>query len=222
MRYSIFRRTLTASLLVIVTFVVARANCSNIRKVDFRNHTYALRESGFTEGTWLHVTNGRYEEPHENPVSVSFLYFQIVNIAFGDLNDDGKDEAAATAIYGSNSGSFYLTDTYVFGCVREKTRLIGILKQDRIEKDTGMDLQESVNNPMHIKSGVLYVTYGTEGNRPSPEFTTTFRYRVRRGKLRPTANLGSERTTDPTTHRIVWTRAAGACFITNLVRPRVL
>jgi hypothetical protein len=179
------RRTLTALLWLIASLVVARADCSNIRRVDFRDHTYPLRENGFTQGTeWLHVKNGRYEEPHENPISVSFLYFQIVGVAFGDLNRDGKEEAAATAIYGSASGSFHLTDTYVFGCVRNKIRLIGILKQDRIEKDTGMDLQESVTNPMHIKNGVLYITHGTEGNRPSPEFTTTFRYVVRRGKLR--------------------------------------
>ncbi|HEU5239977.1 MAG TPA: hypothetical protein VFU37_22785, partial [Pyrinomonadaceae bacterium] len=89
-----------------------------------------------------------------------------------------------TAIYGSNSGSFHLTDTYVFGCVRDQIRLVGILKQDRIEKDTGMYLQESVNDPMRIKNGVLYITHGTEGSRPSPEFTTTFRYVLRKGKLR--------------------------------------
>lgn len=179
-----FLKSLTISLLLFATIVVARGNCPNIRKVDFRNHTYPLRERGFTQGTeQLRVTNGRYEEPHDNPISLSFLYFQIVNVAFGDLNGDGKDEAAATAIYGSNSGSFYLTDTYVFGCVDGRIKLVGILKQDDIERDTGMALQESVNNPMTIKNGVLYITHGTEGNRPSPEFTTTFRYRIRRSKF---------------------------------------
>gem|GEM_PF-5648327 len=179
-----FLKSLTIAPLLFASMVVARGNCSNIRKVDFRNHTYPLRERGFTQGTErLRVTNGRYEEPHDNPISLSFLYFQIVNVAFGDLNGDGQDEAAATAIYGSNSGSFYLTDTYVFGCVDGRIKLVRILKQDNIEKDTGMDLQESVNNPMTIKNGVLNITYGTEGNRPSPEFTTTFRYRIRRGKF---------------------------------------
>src|SRR5687768_13174896 len=102
-----FRKSLTVSLFLVGSFVVAYGNCPNIRKVDFRNHTYSLRERGFTQGKeWLRVTNGRYEEPHENPISLSFLYFQVVNVAFGDLNGDAKDEAAATAIYGSNSGSF--------------------------------------------------------------------------------------------------------------------
>ena len=31
---------------------------------------------------------------------------------------------------------------------------------------------------------VVVTRYGTEGNRPSPEFTTTFRYRLRKGRLR--------------------------------------
>jgi hypothetical protein len=120
--------------------------------VDFRNHAYPLHERGFTQGTaWLRVTNGRYEEPHENPLSLSFLYFQIVNVSFGDLNGDGKDEAVVAAIYGSNSGSFYLTDTYVFGCVAGRIKVIGILKQDGIEKDSGMDLQESIRNLSGIR-----------------------------------------------------------------------
>lgn len=178
-----FLKSLTIAPLLFASIVVARGNCPNIRKSDFRNHTYPLRERGFTQGLeWLRVTNGRYEH-HEIPTSVSFLYFQIVNVAFGDLNGDGKDEAAATAIYGSNSGSFYLTDTYVFGCVAGRIKLVGILKQDDIEKATGMDLQESMNNPMTIRNGVLNITHGTEGNRPSPEFTTTFRYRIRRGQF---------------------------------------
>jgi hypothetical protein len=179
-----FLKFLTIAPLLFASMVVARGNCPNIRNVDFRNHTYPLRERGFTQGTErLYVTNGRYEEPHDNPISVSFLYFEIVNVAFGDLNGDGKNEAAVTAVYGSNSGSFYLTDTYVFGCVDGRIILVGILKQDDIEKDTGMYLQESANNPMIIKHGALNITYGTEGNRPSPEFTTTFRYRIRRGKF---------------------------------------
>ena len=182
--FSMFRHAFAAALFLMAFTFTVRGNCS-VRRIDLRNQTYPLRESGFTQGTeWLHVTNGRYEAPHENPISLSFLYFQIVTVAFGDLNRDGQDEAAVTAIYGSNSGSFYMTDTYVFGCVRDRVKLLGILKQDRIEKDTGMDLQESANHPMHIKNDVLYITHGTEGNRPSPKFTTTFRYVIRRGKLR--------------------------------------
>lgn len=177
------RNSLVLLCLLIPAGVIASPRCRSVRQADFRNLIYPLNESGFTNGTkWLRVIKGRYED-REIPTSVSCLYFQVTDVAFGDLTGVAKDEAAVVAIYGSNSGSFYLTDTYVFGCVAGRIKLIGILKQDGIEKDSRMDLQESISNPLAIKNGVLHITYGTEGSRPSPEFTTTFRYRIRKGKL---------------------------------------
>jgi hypothetical protein len=111
------------------------------------------------------------------------LYFDIADVVFGDLTGDGKDEAAVVAIYGSNLGSFLLTDTYVFGCVGGKVKLIDILKQSRIEKESEMLVHESIKKPVTIRNGILSVAYGTEGARPSPEFTTTFRYKVLGGNL---------------------------------------
>lgn len=180
-KYSVF----ILCLLVLAT-VAAYPKCRNVRDANLRNRIYPLKSSDFTENKteWLRVSNGRYED-RSKPTSVSFLYFQSVDIAYGDLTRDGVEEAAITAIYGSNSGSFFLTDTYIFGCVAGKIKLIGILKQERIEKDSGMDLQESVKQPLDIKNGVLYITNGTEGNRPSPEFTTSFGYKITKGKLVP-------------------------------------
>ena len=180
-RYSLF----ILALLVSATFV-AYPQCRNVRNVNLRNRVYPLKSSDLTQNKteWLRVSNGLYED-QTVPTSVSFLYFRIVDIAFGDLTGDEKEEAAVAAVYGSNSATFHLTDYYIFGCVAGKTKLIGILKQDRIEKDSGMDLQQSVENPLKIKNGVLYVTHGTEGNRPSPEFTTTFRYKIAKNKLVP-------------------------------------
>lgn len=180
-KYSFF-----ISCLLISTTVVAYPKCRSVWDANLRNRIYPLKSSDFTQNKteWLHVSNGRYED-HSEPTSVSFLYFEIVDIAYGDITGDGVEEAAVTAIYGSNSGSFFLTDTYIFGCVAGKIKLIGILKQDRIEKDSGMDLQESVKKPLEIKNGVLYITHGSEGNRPSPEFTAIFGYKIINGKLAP-------------------------------------
>ncbi len=58
----------------------------------------------------MRVSKGRYGDRSE-PTSLSFLYFEVADIVFGDLTGDGKDEAAVVAIYGSNSSSFFLTDT---------------------------------------------------------------------------------------------------------------
>ena len=175
--------------LLISATVVAYPKCRSVGDANLRNRIYPLKSSDFTQNKteWLRVSNGRYEDRSE-PTSLAFLYLEIVDVAFGDLTGDGVEEAAVSAIYGSNSGSFYLTDTYIFGCVAGKIKLTGILKQEHIEKDTGMDLQESVKNPLRIKNGVLYITHGTEGNRPSPEFTTTFRYRIRKGNFVPYKN----------------------------------
>src|SRR6266699_3144976 len=87
--FFMFGKCFTLSLLLVACFIAARGNCSNIRKVDFRNHIYPLREPGFTHGTkLLRVINGRYEEPHDNPPNLAFLDFEIVGIAFGDLDRD--------------------------------------------------------------------------------------------------------------------------------------
>lgn len=114
-KYSFF-----ISCLLISATDVAYPKCRNVRDANLRNHIYPLKSFDFTENKteWLHVSNGRYEDRSE-PTSVSFLYFQIVDIAYGDLTGDEAEEAAVTAIYGSNSGSFFLTDTYIFGCVAE-------------------------------------------------------------------------------------------------------
>lgn len=162
---------------------VAYPKCRDIQNVNFKNRLYPLNESGFTENTqWLRVFNGRYED-RSVPTSVSFLYFEIADIVFGDLTGDGKDEAVVAAIYGSNSGSFFLTDTYVFGCVGGKVKLIDILKQSRIEKESKMLVHESLKKSVKISNGILSLAYGTEGARSSPEFTTTFRYKLSKGNL---------------------------------------
>lgn len=172
--------------LLISANVVAYPKCRSVRDADFRNRSYPLKSDVTPDGKlkWMRVSNGRAEQLYDS-TSSAFFYLEVVDIAYGDLTGDGVEEAAVTAIYGNYSASFFLTDTYIFSCVAGKIKLISILKQEHIEKDSGMVLQESVKNPLKIKNGVLYITHGTEGNRPSPEFTTTFLYRIRNNRLMP-------------------------------------
>lgn len=180
---SLIKYSLFLLCLLISASTVAYSTCPDIRSIDFTNRVYLVNESGFTEGTkQLRVSKGRYGDRSE-PTSLSFLYFEVADIVFGDLTGDGKDEAAVVAIYGSNSSSFFLTDTYVFRCVARKVKLIDVLKQSRIEKESGMLVHESIKTPVKIRDGILFVVYGTGGARPSPDFTTTFRYKVSRGNL---------------------------------------
>ena len=169
--------------LLISAPAVAHSKCIDIRTADFNNRLYPLNESGFTKHKQLlRVSKGRYEDQSDS-TSLAFLYFQITDLVFGDLTGDGKDEAAIVATYGSNSGSFFLTDIYIFGCVSGKVKLIDILKQSRIERESGMLVHESIKKSAKIRNRVLSIAYGTEGSRPAPEFTTTFRYKIRRGHL---------------------------------------
>jgi hypothetical protein len=92
--------------------------CRTVRQVDFRNLVYPMSEPRFTNGTTLalKVVNGRYEEPH--PITtMSFLYFDVRDVLFGHLTGTSAEDAAIAARYGSTTGNFYVTDTYVFGCV---------------------------------------------------------------------------------------------------------
>jgi hypothetical protein len=163
-------KTVSALLLILCSVSVDMpAKCISVRRPDFRNRAYPLNERGFTEGTrWLRVKNGRYEEPHENPPIVAYLYFQIAGISFRDLTGDGIEDAAVVAIYGSASGNFYLTDTYIFSCVAGEIKLIGILKQSQIENDHKILLHESVRKPLEIRNDSLLITHNTTARTLHP------------------------------------------------------
>jgi hypothetical protein len=155
-----------------------------VRDIDLKNRSYPLNEKWFTSGTrWLRLNQGKYEEPHEKPPNACFLYFEVADVVFGDLNGDGKEEAAVPIIYGSNCGSFFLTDTYIWGCKNGKPTLLGILKESRIENEHSILIHESVKNPVKIENGILSVTHYTDGSHGSPEFITTFRYKLAGAKV---------------------------------------
>ena len=154
--------------------------CRNVREIDFRNRVYPLNEPRFTKGQELRlrVVDGRYEEPHSPPTQ-GFLYFEVGDSAFGDLTGDGVEDAAVVAIYGSNSGNFHVTDTYMFSCVRGTPTLVGTLTQDQIQKDSGLTIWTSVDHPIKIAGGALEVTYETRAPQASP---STFRYKLVEGR----------------------------------------
>jgi len=170
----------SVGLLLLILMLPAEAQlrvpCNNVRGIDFRNLVYPLNEPRFTGGQVLRVrvVDGRYEEPHA-PGFQGFLYFEVGNVAFGDLTGDGVEDAAVVATYGSSSGNFHVTDTYVFSCARGTPTLVGTLTQAQVQKDSGVQIWTSVDHPMKIKGGVLEVTYET---RPPGTGPTTFRYKL--------------------------------------------
>src|SRR4051812_22967408 len=90
-------------------------HCTSVRAFDFRNFVYPLNEPRFTNGKVLRlkVVDGRYDEVRPPEGVYGALYFNVDDVAFGDLTGDRVEDAAIVGIYGSNSGNFHVTDTYV-------------------------------------------------------------------------------------------------------------
>ncbi len=150
--------------------------CRDARGIDVKNLVYPLNEPRFTNGRVLQpmVIDGRYEDPHRQGYQ-GFLYLDIVDVAFGDLTGDEVEDAAVVAKYGSNSGNFHVTDTYVFRCSRGKPSLVSILTQDQIQRDSGTEIRTATDHPMKINGNLLEVTYETPRLSASP---TTFHYKL--------------------------------------------
>src|SRR5262249_49922265 len=123
----------------------------------------------------LKVVNGRYEEPHTN---MSFLYFDVRDVVFGRLSQNEVEAAAVSARYGSTTGNYYVTDTYVFGCAGGLLQLRAILAQDDIERDAHVNLRSSVDNTLKIRDAILEVTYEKNWTPASPAGPMVFQYKL--------------------------------------------
>lgn len=166
----------------------AVAGCRGIRSYDFSNVTYEVRSEGLLRSEpsrfRARLQNGSYEDPHEDDF-LAFIYARIRSVRFGDLTKDGQEEAVVAIEYGSNSASFFLTNYFVFGCIKERIRLIGSIEQDQLQSQTSEILHESIREPVYIADGLLHFRHNAGGSRPSPIYVTTFRYQVSDGKLLP-------------------------------------
>jgi hypothetical protein len=174
---------LTACIFCFATNVLA--GCRDIRTYDFSNRIYEIR-SGLLKSEPFQFRakfkNGSYEEPHRED-SLAFIYARIRSVRFGDLTNDGRDEAVIAVEYGSNSASFFLTNYFVFGCSAGRLRLIGSIEQDLLQALIPEMLHESLPEPAYISYGTLFIRHGVGGSRPSPDYVTTFRYRISKARL---------------------------------------
>lgn len=76
----------------------------DIRDVDFDNFSYTI---GFEEDMVVTTIDGLLED------SESFLWFSVLDVIYGDLDDDGRDEAVVTTGYHTGgSGRFGLLNIY--------------------------------------------------------------------------------------------------------------
>jgi len=137
--------------------------CTTVRDIRFTRLVYPLPK-GWRPISQVRLNRPRYEQPHRKG-DESFFYFEIGDIAYGDVNGDGIEDAAVVAFYGSNSGTFHVTDVYVFDCVQNSVALLAVLREERERKKAGVP--HTANgyadprsvHPMRISRGVLEMTY---------------------------------------------------------------
>jgi hypothetical protein len=177
----------TSLALVLLTVAPIQVQHSRIQDVDFRNFSYPFKPPPGREpfgklGDIVKVHDGiAYADKVGQ--NASFVYFKVAEVLYGDVNGDGQDEAAVVVIYGSNSGTFYLTDIYLFTLRDGKPVLLSRLTEEEIGKDykglyngDGQVIFEALEGGRELKGNILTVRHFADGPHCCPESVVTVRY----------------------------------------------
>jgi hypothetical protein len=175
----------------VLPFIANAAPADAIRRIDFKNFSYPFPDPNFGKslGKMIKVRRGKFDERHIK-TDVGFGYFRVAEVLFGDLTGDGRDEAVVTAIYGSNSGTYYLTNIYIYTLMNNRSKLLGVITQNSAEKiyesyyrkdedeNRGYySLFEAIEGGRRISAGKLVVQHYADGGHCCPEKTATFEYK---------------------------------------------
>lgn len=153
--------------------LLAAGTAQPIRQVDFRNFTF---ETCFDDGPVL-VKNGERRVKSEFPGVGGDPFFQVRDVVFGDLDNDGQEEAVVdTLCNGGGSGRF--TEALLFRWQSGKAVLI-----DR----TGQgDRAAGGLHRVTIAAGRLHVArYGGYSGDCCADYIETRRFQLKAGKLVP-------------------------------------
>src|SRR5262245_20582155 len=111
------RSYLSMLLLIALSAPIAAQGKAGTREVDFKNWTFPFTPSSEDASADLprriHVRKGLYHSPHQEP-SLTYAYFKVAEVVFGDLNGDGQDTTAVVAIYGGAASDTYKTSVYLY------------------------------------------------------------------------------------------------------------
>ena len=152
-----------------------------IRKVDFKNFTY---QPGCTYEDKKNITvkNGEFSSEKQEDGYVDRFYFNVVSVAYGDLNGDNSEEAVVLTVCNTGgTGNFSEGFVYTmkgdkpipFATIPGGDRADGGLRSARV--DNGQLVVES-NDP------------GENGGACCPQVVITTRYDVSTGKLKKVGN----------------------------------
>ncbi|HEX8161580.1 MAG TPA: hypothetical protein VF538_06885 [Pyrinomonadaceae bacterium] len=149
------------------------------------NFSYPFNAPTFVKalGRVVKVRGGKFDERHVR-TDMGFFYFRVADIIYGDLTGDGRDEAVVTTIYGSNSGTFYLTNVYVYTLKNGSPVLLDGITDERAGKiyksyypDEWSALYEGLEGGRRVGAGKLIVRHYADGSHCCSDKTATFEYK---------------------------------------------
>ena len=95
---------------------------TEIRKVDFKNFTYAAMCAG-EEAEKITVKDGEFSKETKMADYVDHFFFKVFDVNYGDLNGDGRDEAVVLSVC-NTGGTGNFTEGFVYAVKTGKPSLI--------------------------------------------------------------------------------------------------
>jgi len=161
--------------LIIISSVFASAQ-TDIHKVDFKNFTYLPFCVG-SKPQRVTVRDGEFSKETQMDGYVDRFYFNVFDVAFGDLNADGADEAVVlTSCNTGGTGNF--SEGFVYAMKAGKPSLTARIP--------GGDRAYGGLRSAAISGGVLTIDandVGELGGACCPEFAVATKYKLAAGKL---------------------------------------
>lgn len=115
-------KNFTASLFLIVFFVVGAGAQTDVHQIDFQNFTYQPYCAD-VKTEKLVVKNGEFSSEKQEDGYVDRLYFKVFDPEFGDLNGDGKDEAVVLSVC-NTGGTGNFSEGFIYQIKNGKPALL--------------------------------------------------------------------------------------------------
>jgi hypothetical protein len=157
---------------------VAAFGQADIHGVDFKNFTYRPYCIGKTPMT-VRVKDGEYSKETQADGYVDRFFFTITDVAYGDLNADGKDEAVVIGVC-NTGGTGNFSEGFIYTQRTGKTVLAA--------RFPGGDRAYGGLRETRVDGGILSIDsndVGEAGGACCPEYVITSQYKLSGAKLVP-------------------------------------
>ena len=163
-------------LLVVLLCAATAFGQTNIRSVDFKNFTYPALCIGETASK-ITVKNGEFSEEKQEDGYVDRFHFNVMDVAYGDLNADRRDEAIVLSVC-NTGGTGNFSEGFIYSMRSGKPLLVARIP--------GGDRAYGGLRSARVEGGLLVVEsndVGPEGGACCPQFIVTTKYRLTGGRI---------------------------------------